>query len=36
MMMAQRYPALFDGIASGAPSLFYPDLLMWLLWCGKH
>lgn len=35
MMMAQRYPDLFDGIASGAPSLFYPDLLMWLLWSGR-
>ena len=35
MMMAQRYPELFDGIASGAPSLFYPDLLMWLLWSGR-
>ena len=33
--MAQRYPELFDGIASGAPSLFYPDLLMWLLWSGR-
>lgn len=35
MMMAQRYPELFDGIASGAPSQFYPDLLMWLTWTGK-
>ncbi len=35
MMMAQRYPDLFDGIASGAPSQFYPDLLMWLTWTGK-
>lgn len=35
MMMAQRYPELFDGIASGAPSQFYPDLLMWLLYSGK-
>ncbi len=35
MMMAQRYPALFDGIAAGAPSQFYPDLLMWLAWTGK-
>lgn len=35
MMMAQRYPELFNGIASGAPSQFYPDLLMWLLWTGK-
>src|SRR5437763_16091941 len=31
MMMAQNYPELFDGIVSGAPSMFYPDLLMWLL-----
>jgi pimeloyl-ACP methyl ester carboxylesterase len=35
MMMAQNYPQLFDGIVSGAPSMFYPDLLMWLLWTGK-
>ena len=32
MMMAQNYPELFDGIVSGAPSMFYPDLLFWLLW----
>ena len=36
MMMAQNYPDLFDGIVAGAPSLFYPDLLFWLLWTGKH
>ena len=36
MMMAQNYPQLFDGIVAGAPSMFYPDLLMWLLWTGKH
>ncbi|HZZ93632.1 MAG TPA: tannase/feruloyl esterase family alpha/beta hydrolase [Usitatibacter sp.] len=35
MMMAQNYPELFDGIVPGAPSMFYPDLLMWLLWSGK-
>ncbi len=35
MMMAQRYPELFDGIAIGAPSNFYPDVLMSLLWDGK-
>lgn len=35
MMMAQNYPDLFDGIVAGAPSMFYPDLLMWLLWTGK-
>jgi feruloyl esterase len=35
MMMAQNYPELFDGIVAGAPSMFYPDLLMWLLWTGK-
>ena len=23
-----------DGIAAGAPSMFYPDLLFWLLWTG--
>ncbi|HET9025518.1 MAG TPA: tannase/feruloyl esterase family alpha/beta hydrolase, partial [Burkholderiaceae bacterium] len=36
LMMAQNYPELFDGIVAGAPSNFYPDLLMWLLWTGKH
>jgi pimeloyl-ACP methyl ester carboxylesterase len=36
LMMAQNYPQLFDGIVAGAPSNFYPDLLMWLLWTGKH
>ena len=35
MMMAQNYPELFDGIVAGAPSMWYPDLLMWLLWTGK-
>jgi feruloyl esterase len=35
MMVAQNYPELFDGIVSGAPSQWYPDLLMWLLWTGK-
>ena len=35
MMMAQNYPEMFDGIVSGAPSQWYPDLLMWLLWTGK-
>jgi feruloyl esterase len=35
MMMAQNYPELFDGIVAGAPSMFYPDLLMWLVWTGK-
>jgi feruloyl esterase len=35
MMMAQNYPELFDGIVSGAPSQWYPDLLFWLLWTGK-
>lgn len=34
LMMAQNYPGLFDGIVAGAPSNFYPDLLMWLLWSG--
>jgi len=34
-MMAQNYPTLFDGIVAGAPSMWYPDLLMWLLWTGK-
>ena len=36
LMMAQNYPQLFDGIVAGAPSNFYPDLLMWLLWTGKN
>ena len=36
MMMAQNYPELFDGIVAGAPSMFYPDVLFWLLWAGKH
>src|SRR5256714_8229867 len=36
LMMAQHYPTLFDGIAAGAPSNWYPDLLMWLLWSGVH
>src|SRR5262249_1094650 len=35
LMMAQNYPTLFDGIAAGAPSNFYPDVLMWLTWTGK-
>src|SRR5256885_5399740 len=35
MMMAQNYPQLFDGIVAGAPSMFYPDILFWLLWTGK-
>jgi feruloyl esterase len=36
LMMAQNYPQLFNGIVAGAPSNFYPDLLMWLLWTGKN
>ena len=36
MMMAQNYPGLFDGIVAGAPSMFYPDILFWLLWTGKN
>lgn len=35
LLVAQNYPDLFDGIVAGAPSNFYPDLLMWLLWTGK-
>lgn len=35
MMVAQNYPEMFDGIVAGAPSMFYPDLLMWLVWTGK-
>jgi feruloyl esterase len=35
MLMAQRYPELFDGIVAGAPSMFYPDTLMSLLWMGR-
>ncbi len=36
LLMAQNYPQLFDGIVAGAPSNFYPDVLMWLLWTGKY
>ncbi len=36
LLMAQAYPQLFDGIVAGAPSNFYPDVLMWLLWTGKN
>src|SRR6266545_8152086 len=35
MMMAQNYPELFDGIVAGAPSMFYPDILFWLIYTGK-
>jgi feruloyl esterase len=35
LLVAQNYPELFDGIVAGAPSNFYPDLLMWLQWAGK-
>jgi hypothetical protein len=35
MLMAQRYPELFDGIAAGAPSQFYPEILTWLAYSGK-
>lgn len=35
LLMAQNYPQLFDGIVAGAPSNFYPDVLMWLIWTGK-
>ncbi len=35
MMMAQRYPELFDGVAAGAPSQFYPEILTWLAYSGK-
>ena len=34
MMMAQRYPELFDGIVAGAPSQFYGDTLLSLIWTG--
>ena len=34
MMMAQRYPDLFDGIVAGAPSNFYADTLLSLVWTG--
>ena len=34
MMMAQRYPDLFDGIVAGAPSQFYGDTLLSLIWTG--
>ncbi len=32
LMMAQRYPELFDGIIAGAPSSSYPDAIMQILW----
>ncbi len=32
LMMAQRYPDLFDGIIAGAPSNSYPDSIMQILW----
>lgn len=35
MMMAQRFPELFDGIAAGAPSQFYPEILTWLAYSAK-
>ncbi len=35
MMMAQRYPDLFDGIVAGAPSQFYGDTLLSLVWTGN-
>jgi feruloyl esterase len=34
MMVAQRYPELFDGIVAGAPSQFYGDTLLSLIWTG--
>jgi feruloyl esterase len=36
MVMAQRHPALFDGIVAGAPSMFYPQMVMTLLWTGRQ
>ena len=32
LMMAQRYPELYDGILAGAPSYAYPDAIMQILW----
>ncbi len=32
LMVAQRYPELFDGILAGAPSYAYPDAIMQILW----
>ncbi len=31
-MMAQRYPDLYDGIIVGAPTMFYSDDIMHLIW----
>lgn len=32
MMLAQRYPTSFDGIAAGAPAIYWNDLATFLLW----
>jgi feruloyl esterase len=36
MMMAERYPELFDGIVAGAPSMFYADMVLSVLWTGYN
>ena len=36
MMMAERYPELFDGIIAGAPSMSYPDMVLSVLWTGYN
>lgn len=32
MMLAQRYPTSFDGIAAGAPAIYWNNLAAFLLW----
>lgn len=34
-MVATRFPELFDGILSGDPSMFYPDVILELMWLNK-
>jgi feruloyl esterase len=34
-MVATRFPELFDGILSGDPSMFYPDVILELMWMNK-
>jgi len=34
-VLADRFPDLFDGILAGAPSHFYPDAILQLMWQNK-